>query len=211
MKSLLTAMLVTILCGTTAFAFDVEHYVRLGAGAALRHDTEITGKEAGTAKFKTGYCVEGAFGFKFNWSRVELAVGYQHNDGHKFESDDGQVWHQGDGGYKEYTSIQPNMVNGYLEGNWKSFRPYAMAGLGIANVEWKKTYEGHDFNAIADWVFAWQVGLGIGMQITEHFVLDLGYRYLATSDVKGFIVEGTTDNAFTVATSNILFSVLYQF
>lgn len=55
--------------------------------------------------------------------------------------------------------------------------PYIGGGVGGANI----TY---DFNGFSedDTVFAWQLGLGLGYQVTPGIVLFTDYRWLATTD-----------------------------
>jgi opacity protein-like surface antigen len=36
--------------------------------------------------------------------------------------------------------------------------------------------------AYDDTTFAWQMGVGLGYDITENVLVDLGYRYLGASD-----------------------------
>jgi opacity protein-like surface antigen len=80
------------------------------------------------------------------------------------------------------------MVNGYFDlGNFRGFVPYFGIGVGLAyhqmdeylishpqapaNVPWKV----HGDN---DLTLAWNVMAGVGYQISDRAILDLGYRYI---------------------------------
>lgn len=74
------------------------------------------------------------------------------------------------------------MVNGYYDlGNFRGFVPYLGAGLGIA---WNSTDDvtltpgGVRLGGDSDSSFAWALMAGVGYQVSERAILDLGYRYI---------------------------------
>lgn len=74
------------------------------------------------------------------------------------------------------------MVNGYYDlGNFRGFVPYLGAGLGIA---WNSTDDvvltpaGSRLAGDTDSAFAWALMAGVGYQVSERAILDLGYRYI---------------------------------
>ncbi len=69
--------------------------------------------------------------------------------------------------------------------------PYIGGGIGLARVE----LDGVRFGDTllfddSDTVFAWQVGAGIGWQAARNLVLDLGYRYFSTVNLRFTDAEG---------------------
>ena len=86
------------------------------------------------------------------------------------------------------------LFNGYYDlGNFRGFVPYVGAGIGVA------------YNVVDDvtalWLpgaiegdeklsFAWQVSTGVGYQIRENMILDIGYRYLDLGDAESGRIDG---------------------
>ncbi len=60
-------------------------------------------------------------------------------------------------------------------GRWS---PYAGAGIGAARIEASDlTVTGQPMGSGSDVVFAYQLGAGIDVALTDHLNLDLGYRF----------------------------------
>ena len=81
--------------------------------------------------------------------------------------------------YKQSNNIQTLLVNLYYDINTGTkFTPYVGAGMGAGFIRTKGN---------ADWAtgigsktvtnFAWNIGLGLGYQITNNIALDMGYRF----------------------------------
>ncbi|MGH1417382.1 MAG: outer membrane protein [Hyphomicrobiaceae bacterium] len=86
------------------------------------------------------------------------------------------------------------LFNGYYDlGNFRGFVPYVGAGIGVS------------YNIVDDvtalWLpgpiegdkklsFAWQVSTGVGYQIRENMILDLGYRYLDLGSADSGQIDG---------------------
>ncbi|MEI8186917.1 MAG: outer membrane beta-barrel protein [Chlorobiaceae bacterium] len=111
-------------------------------------------------KLNNSVVVNGAIGCNINPGRLELGVGYQ---SHKY-SDFHPQW-----GDMSFLTV---MGNGYYDFNADgSVSPYVMAGAGLVDV-----HTGNDF--MNQTAFAWQVGAGICVKVTDGVTVDLGYRYL---------------------------------
>jgi opacity protein-like surface antigen len=111
---------------------------------------------SGESTIKTGYVINGALGYNFDPYRVEGAFGYQR---HGLSDVSGHVY---------YWTF---MANAYYDlEDLSGFRPYLTAGLGAANGHWSVT---NDSNTN----FAWQIGAGLGVNISDNTMFDLGYSY----------------------------------
>lgn len=100
-------------------------------------------------------------------------------------------------GVKSYTG----MVNAYYDlGNWGGITPYLGAGVGVSYNKMSEVYFTDNVNlpnrieGDSRLSLAWSLMAGIGWQITDRAILDIGYRYMdygkATSgkvDSAGFV------------------------
>ncbi len=81
------------------------------------------------------------------------------------------------------------MANAYYDFyNESIFTPYVGAGLGMAFLDGQidMEFNGNQYSSeMDDTMFAWHVGGGVGVAITENVTADLGYRYLGTSSAYG--------------------------
>ncbi len=97
-----------------------------------------------------------------------------------------------------HTSVQSYtlMANFYKDlGNFNRFVPYVGAGVGVAY----HTVDDVDFTENPNLIhqirgeetlsFAWSLMAGVGYQISERAILDLGYRYINMGDAKSGDVE----------------------
>jgi opacity protein-like surface antigen len=184
-------------------------YVRLSGGLGLMNKsdaeatdpaTSITTKWNDAIKYKNGYVIEGAIGEKTGKLRGEIAVGYQANEvteiyGSDIETIESSVkeillqWGLSDSfddlSFK--SSALTVMYNLYADYKMKGpISPYLMGGLGVAFVDmtFSFTENGVQFDSSYDKTsFAWQVGAGLGLKVTDNVSFDLGYRYFKTSNV----------------------------
>ena len=95
---------------------------------------------------------------------------------------------------KSYTM----MFNAYKDlGTYGNITPYVGAGVGAAYHQVKETYFTGNYNLVNkieghnDLSFAWSVMAGVGYQISDRAVIDLGYRYIDMGDAS----SGRVDNA----------------
>ena len=148
-----------------------------------------------TAEYDSGYALNGAVGYDFKGIRAEVAVGYQIND---FDTFNGRKVRDE---LKPRVSILTVLANSYYDFSAGSVvKPYVTAGLGVANVEFSDIS-----NSTNDTYFAWQVGGGIGFEVSRNISFDLGYRYLKPV---GLTVRGY-DASFE--SQNVLAGIRYRF
>lgn len=94
---------------------------------------------------------------------------------------------------KQTFTIQTLFVNAYWDiDTGTQFTPYLGAGLGMGFINTKLSYNGED--AFSTWGastgsrtvtnFAWNVGAGLGYDITDNWTLDVGYRFVGLGSVK---------------------------
>ena len=82
------------------------------------------------------------------------------------------------------------LVNGYLDLKTESgLTPYVGAGIGY---QWN---HGDDLEGFKPHALAWQVGGGVSYALCDHLSVDLGYRYLSSTDKITETDEG--DDAYT--------------
>ncbi|MBL6956771.1 MAG: porin family protein [Chlorobium phaeobacteroides] len=176
-------------------------YVSASAGLGLLADsdfTDNTGIVSDAVDYKTGYTVSGAVGLDAGTLRLEAALGYQVND---LDGISGVLGPDPDNTRLDILSL---MANGYLdvEVPLSMITPYLMAGGGLANV----SFDYGDGNSDDDTVLAYQLGAGVGFTGMPNVVIDLGYRYFATTD---FTPEDPF--SFTIASHNIVAGVRFGF
>ena len=81
-----------------------------------------------------------------------------------------------DGGSKSTLKNNSLMWNTYLDIPTKTpLTPYIGAGIGVARL--KATVKDADINKSST-NFAWQVGAGTAVEVTQNVAVDLGYRYV---------------------------------
>ena len=118
---------------------------------------------------------------------------------------------------KQTFGIQTLVVNAYWDINTGTrFTPYLGAGLSMAFIKTKCKDSGYEYADPDDsWNdstgsrnvtnFAWNVGAGLGYDITESWTLDIGYRFVGLGPVKtktyssfedDFAMHGKTDNLY---------------
>jgi opacity protein-like surface antigen len=210
-----------VLCGFVVLALTVSSayadintgwYYGLGAGGALLTDGDYTTAAANTGDFEhdIGFLVSGAVGYKFGMPRLEAEILYQCNDYDK-QNATGSASADVSG---EISSLA-FMVNGYLDfANESSFTPFIIVGAGVANVEIDdlRSSAGASLADDDDTVFAYQVGAGVAIDISDNFILDFKYCYFGTSDQDFPDINngsGTIENEF--ASHNMTIGFRYSF
>ena len=102
--------------------------------------------------------------------------------------------------YKQKMDIQTVFLNAYFDINTGTpFTPYVGAGIGFALIDVEKASATNSAYFIDDDFlysesvaagskshtnFAWNIGAGIGWDITPEITLDLGYRYMMLGEAK---------------------------
>lgn len=116
---------------------------------------------------------------------------------------------------KQKFNIQTLFLNAYWDINTGTqFTPYIGGGLGMGFINTKGKESGYDVDDPSDsWDFgtgsktvtnfAWNVGAGLGYDITENWTLDAGYRFVGLGSVKTktysddeVAVKGKTSNLY---------------
>ncbi len=159
-KKLLLAMLFAALAASPAYAAP---YVSGSVGLGMAGDFKEPAL-GNVYKNDSGFALNGAVGYDFDGFRVEGAVGYQENQ----YSDSDTLG----------TSLLTFMANGYYDFNaGGGFKPYVMAGLGIADLKVDDQPASSD-PWLDDTYFVWQIGAGVGYEVSSNVTIDVGYRYL---------------------------------
>ena len=114
---------------------------------------------------------------------------------------------QGNQSYRSY------MLNGYFDiPTGTSFRPYIGAGVGMAQVKNRLAFV--DMGSVTKQKknnFAWQVAAGVGYNITPHWVLDVGYRYVDNGNNEWTFNSGAQEVEFNSAEHQMTAGVRYTF
>jgi opacity protein-like surface antigen len=165
---------------------DIKWFVDNSATGTASGDA-VTGTSMGNGAFgEAGLgCGSGSRGI-----RGEVMFGY--HGSRKIEGE--PVWYAGAGPDPVLPGVDPlhtsvtsytMMFNAYKDlGNYGGFTPYVGAGVGVAYNRLDDTYftgnpnltgriQGHD-----DLAFAWSLMAGVGYQLSDRAVLDVGYRYM---------------------------------
>jgi len=174
-----------ILSSSVVFASDGANtqgpYFAARLGVCFLDDAKLS--EEGVpftidTEFDTGVVIEGAVGYDFGMFRVEGEIGYRKNDIDKFSALGISLSADGD------IDALSFMANGYLDfENQTAFTPYIGAGIGYAEVSANDlSVAGIDIGSEDDSVFAYQFGVGVGYSATESLIVEIAYKYFATSD-----------------------------
>ena len=197
-----------ILSSSVVFASDGANtqgpYVALRLGVCFLDDANLS--EEGVpfsidTEFDTGMVIEGAVGYDFGMFRAEGEIGYRKNDIDKFSALGISLSADGD------IDALSFMANGYLDfENQTALTPYIGAGIGYATVSANDiSVGGIDVGDEDDSVFAYQLGVGVGYSATESLIVEIAYKYFATSDPDFEDTEAEYDS------HNILIGIRYAF
>ena len=197
-------------------------YVSGRAGGSLVSDASLddpTGILAALnteVEFDPGFSVAGSVGYGFDIGvRVEAEVNFAKNDLDEI-SVDGTVFGvtvtaaapmEGD------VTTTAFMANAFYDldtgGPWK---PYAGGGIGLAIVSVNDAeILGIPVVDDDDTVFAWQVGGGVGYEITPAWILSLDYRFFATADPDFIDLTGLVPFSMEYDSHRIGVGVRYTF
>lgn len=166
----------------------LENYSRNHNWQSHHHATSRTHHKF---KFKTGYLVGGAVGFKWcNNVRAEAEVAYRHNKLDKAHwscknySGDLSRHNHGNASVRTWSI----MANGFYDFEVDCFdiKPYLGFGIGYANNKvtngrWNSSWNNHhgrwNNRCKSQSNFAWQFIAGLAYPICENIDLDIQYRY----------------------------------
>lgn len=187
-----------------ALALDLDLYGGLYGGLSLLEDAD-TGPGTPDAKFDPGFAVGGTFGARIVdafTARVELDVSYR-----RHEVD--EVGNASGDGDANAVGLLANFWLDLI--NRSSFTPYVGGGLGAAYINFNDIEAGGvEVVDDDDWVFAWQLGGGVGWEVTPNVTIGLDYRWFATA-APNFEDSAGNDFDSEYSSHNILASVRYGF
>jgi len=129
---------------------------------------------SGDLETDAGFNVGGVFGYKWAFGlRTEGEISYRQNDADKLfgspaDGDINAIAFMGNAWYDVHTGTP--------------LIPYVGGGLGVAYGSADISAFGSKLVDDSDIVFAWQVGGGIGYEISPGIVISADYRYQATTD-----------------------------
>ena len=177
------------------------YYVALRGGIAQTDDTDFTvlGGLDVSNSYDLGYTVSGAVGadlgqlFGLQNFRAELEVAYIESDidthtlpqvGAEFSGADAFGTTSATIGF---ASLYYDLFSA------RGFTPFVGAGLGLASVDFDNHGITPTGTVLSDdqTAFAWHGTVGASLEITHNKVLELGYRYIALSDVDLTSIDGT--------------------
>ncbi|NTW63972.1 MAG: porin family protein [Chlorobiaceae bacterium] len=209
--SLLAVLAVLGFAGTPAQAAD--HYVSGMAGVSWMQDSaiglfnveEIFDTEVNLG-YGSGLTLAGAIGCDYGSTRLEAEFGYQNADIKDISIGNisipggptltgGSVPLEGD------VNVLSLMANGFYDFDLGGVELYAMAGVGVAQVNMEIT-DIANLKAslpsvvspvaidLTETTLAYQVGAGLAIPVSDGVMIDARYRYFATTD---FNVIGVID------------------
>lgn len=165
-------------------------YVSLQGGASFLSDADnVGGGISIESSFETGFGLAAAVGYGIRNSaiRVEAEVSYRRNDFDKLTiTNDG-----GDGSFNDLSFVADGNISalGVMANVFYDFRlghrvkPYVGGGIGVARLSIDNAaILGGTVVDDDDTVFAYQVGGGVGFEVTPATTIFLDYRYFATAD-----------------------------
>jgi opacity protein-like surface antigen len=225
-------VLLVLSSSTTALA-DTDTYISLNVGASIVDDAK--GKESSldelstrdisdiTYNYNFGHTISAALGVSFgNGYRVEVEVANQINDlvgasrisptnstHSKFEEVDITVSTLLANAYKDFYIVD-------------KFFGYVSGGIGVAYneldarsyvVETEVGTSEKSFGRFDDTVLSWQLGVGLGYELTKEIDLNVGYRYLGTDDVNFNASYIHTNNNYIIefGSHNVTAGIRYSF
>lgn len=189
----------------------LEHSANTGNGNPL----DFTGS------MKTGYDYRAAFGaYRAPQVRVEGELAYRRASMDKLSINNDAGLGAAAGAAPLAGSVEANghvtaisaMLNAYYDYDTGSrWRPYIAAGIGAARLAMKNvSAAGVPVVDAFDTVFAYQLGLGLGFEVTKSLTIAADYRYFTTLDPTFKDAAGHSfDSEFT--SHNLSLGVRYRF
>ena len=195
--SLIMVFMVAVMWSATGFSSS--KYASGNIGMSWLDDSEAwesldwtTAPDGYKNSYDSGLTLTGALGCDFGDYRLEGELGYQGGDMKSFTYVlDGEDLYGED--LTGDVSILSLMVNGYYDidlGSGVELFPYV--GVGVAQVKFDNVAavfdngepngEGHLEYEASEVTFAYQIGLGLGIPVSDGIMLDARYRYFGTTE-----------------------------
>ena len=209
-NSILLAALVVCLSAVSAFADGSYFSVHAGIGIPTNVTATDPSASADISR-NTGYALDVAYGVGVgNNGRVETELGYNSAKTDKLTISGVS------GKYSSTISDLSVLINGYYD--FKQATPYLFVtpyvGLGVG-FAYTATSDGSVGNArvtssSTDTVFAYKVATGISYDMSNNVALDLGYRYLGTSE-SNFKNGIGQDSKFKIGNHDVVIGARFKF
>lgn len=223
------ALLLLLALAVPAQAFDMTgFYVAGKAGASFMTADSISNTTNGAA-FDAGKTSEddtvGAFGVAVGLNHkplmgcpIRTEIEYMYRSPFTYKTDQAfvtpGVQNSGEGGLTSQTLL----FNLFWDiTTWNDLTPYVGGGLGAAfhHTESRITASGFGMTASGtkkqdNTDFAWQLGAGVGYNLTKNWKVDLGYRYMDMGEAEW----GDKDIAHLtgdIAAHEVLLGIRYEF
>ena len=196
MKNLIIAASIT--CALLALATapaSAQWYAAANGGIAFVESSRLTESGPGVTgdgelSFDTGYEVSGAVGYAFGNLRAEGEISYRRVDTDTLRVNSvtlGSFTAVGLGTFAVDGSASALALMGnvwYDIPTGTRWVPFVGGGVGATRVNYTADAIGGAPKAIdeTDTVFAYQFGAGIAYQVSPRLLVELAYRYFATSD-----------------------------
>ncbi|ARU95348.1 outer membrane protein [Tatumella citrea] len=186
MKKFILTSLISLLSVSTVYAADNSGvYVSGKVGSSIENthgmkydyagnDSKSSSKSKGV--FGGGVAVGYDFYSQYQFPvRVEIASTFRGKSKSVGEADNGSV------STRNKVRMDTYMVNGYYDlHNQSAFTPYLTAGIGIADLKLKNSFESGALSgnsSDSNTNFAWDVGLGVKYAVTTNIAIDASYVY----------------------------------
>lgn len=181
MKKCLLTICCSVVFSFSAQAADISPYASI-KGVYGWERAKLSSEAVFEKHFKTPG-VNLAAGAKFqkegseNAVRAELEYAYRAEGSEKYAD-----LSDGDFGKQKF-SVQTLMLNGYYDFSTGTvFKPYVGAGIGVAKTKFREqgvdVTDGEHLDSVSKTGFAWNIGAGVGIEVSDNIVLDIGYHYV---------------------------------
>ena len=170
----------------SAFAHGAEkNYGRFSMGLTIPEASYLTDPSFESellvkTKYMTGLSAAVAMGHEFEKLRIEGETSYQKNDFDTATFSGTEVALDGE------ASVLTFLANAYFDyKNRSDFTPYLGGGIGLSRIFVKNLLvpgAGIACWSDEDYVFTYQLGIGVGYSPLDGVSIDLNYRYFVPSD-----------------------------
>jgi opacity protein-like surface antigen len=169
-------------------------YQQLKSGWYLRGDIgyrwnsgDPSSSNVTSEKYTTSYDATFGFGYKYQWFRADLT--YDFAGPTRVSATTTAA--TGQPQYAAKINSQTVLANAYIDfGTWAGFTPYVGAGVGLArlqSVNFVNTADSPSADSTGPGFhqnFAWAAMAGVAYQVTQSWLIDVGYRHLALGDAR---------------------------
>ena len=199
-KQFISSIVVGCFLASSNVVLATDTYVSLKFGASVVEDNDVSDSSITTlsdGKYEAdfGHAVSGAIGMAFrDGYRLEFEVANQINDVENVSATEVSSGTRGTVSVSDVdASVTTFLANAYKDFNIaEKLSAYVSGGVGLAYGDLDgasgsatygtTTYTLKNDSTYDDTVLAWQIGTGLGYDLTKEITLDLGYRYLGTDD-----------------------------